>query len=415
MLRLDGHGYSPPVLEKVVTAGGEFSSYARAARMLKVLAEIDISAMQVARLTQEVGEELTAVRDQQAEAYRKRTLPSSAQTAVEIACVEMDGGRIRTRAEGEGVGVHDPQWKETKVACLWRMKGPVFEEDPQPEPPRCFTDPEHVVRLVREIKNTSSPHDDALSASAAAAEKPRKARRRGGAKTDRPWPPRRLFRTCVASRGDVHAFGPLVAAEAHERGFFQASRQVFLGDGDHKNWTLHRTYFPHFTPVTDFVHVVSYLYEAAGAITSSFAAQWEQYVEWLRACWQGRVAAVLVELRSWLDRLGKPPDTPPPNDPGSVVARTITYLENNQARMNYPAYRQQGLPVTSSLVESLIKQFNQRVKGSEKFWNRTRGAEAILQVRAALLCDDDRLAQHLRSRPGRLHRRQRPASTRATG
>jgi hypothetical protein len=34
------------------------------------------------------------------------------------------------------------------------------------------------------------------------------------------------------------------------------------------------------------------------------------------------------------------------------------------------------------------------------FWNDPDGAEAILQVRAASLCDDERLAKHLRSRAG---------------
>ena len=33
--------------------------------------------------------------------------------------------------------------------------------------------------------------------------------------------------------------------------------------------------------------------------------------------------------------------------------------------------------MTSALVESLIKQFNQRVKGTEKFWTQD-GAEAAL-------------------------------------
>jgi hypothetical protein len=34
------------------------------------------------------------------------------------------------------------------------------------------------------------------------------------------------------------------------------------------------------------------------------------------------------------------------------------------------------------------------------FWNDPQGAEAILQVRAAALSDDDRLSRHLRHRPG---------------
>ena len=37
------------------------------------------------------------------------------------------------------------------------------------------------------------------------------------------------------------------------------------------------------------------------------------------------------------------------------------------------------------MIESLIKEINYRVKGTEKFWNRPDGAEHILQVRAASL------------------------------
>ena len=48
--------------------------------------------------------------------------------------------------------------------------------------------------------------------------------------------------------------------------------------------------------------------------------------------------------------------------------------------MDYPRYRRMGLPVTSSWVESLVGEFNGRVKGRDKYWNRSAGAEAILQV-----------------------------------
>jgi hypothetical protein len=47
------------------------------------------------------------------------------------------------------------------------------------------------------------------------------------------------------------------------------------------------------------------------------------------------------------------------------------------------------LPISSAPVESTIKQINRRVKGSEKFW-LSEGAEALLQVRAAYLSEDDR-------------------------
>src|SRR5207302_10271006 len=71
----------------------------------------------------------------------------------------------------------------------------------------------------------------------------------------------------------------------------------------------------------------------------------------------------------------------------SVVARTLGYLSNHQDKMKYPEYRKEGLPITSSVMESVVKQMNYRVKGSEKLWCQ-QGAEAIVQLRADHLSDD---------------------------
>jgi hypothetical protein len=59
--------------------------------------------------------------------------------------------------------------------------------------------------------------------------------------------------------------------------------------------------------------------------------------------------------------------------------------------MKYDEYRRQGLPIVSSLVESMVKQVSRRVKGTEKFWGE-EGAEAILQLRADYLSDGDVMA-----------------------
>jgi hypothetical protein len=94
-------------------------------------------------------------------------------------------------------------------------------------------------------------------------------------------------------------------------------------------------------------------------------------------------------------------------DPREVVRQTRVYLGNNQSRMAYPRYRREGLPVTSSLVESLVGEFNARVKGPQKYWNRPEGAEGILQVRAAVLSEDDRLGRYFAQRPGSPYRRRK--------
>lgn len=403
---MDRHGYSSTVLDKIVTAGSELKSFQRAGKMLGKLAELEISAMQVARLTHEIGAELVVERDRAADQHRYRQLvPDAQQPPVDLACVEVDGGRIMTRAVATR-GVHDRQWKETKVGCLWRMVGPTHATDPHPELPRSLASPQRVPQLVRELKGcTGGPGKPAKSpgtepAEARAAEAAEPAPAPAPAEVRPRWQPERIFRTCVATLRDVHEFGPLVAAEAQRRGFYAARRRAFLGDGSACNWTMHRLHFRSFTAIVDFMHVVGYVYGAAGAVTNSWAAQWEQYLTWATACWQGRVDAVLVEMREWSTRLGAMPCDAADDDPRKLLASAITYLEHNRERMNYAEYRRQGLPVTSSLVESLIKEFNLRVKGTEKFWNRPDQVESILQVRAALLSDDDRLNKHLRNRPG---------------
>jgi len=78
--------------------------------------------------------------------------------------------------------------------------------------------------------------------------------------------------------------------------------------------------------------------------------------------------------------------------------------------MKYPEYRRSGLPTTSALMESFVKELNARVKGTEKFWNDGPSGEAILQLRAAALCDDERLSRFLDNRPGHPFHPNVPAS-----
>jgi hypothetical protein len=203
------------------------------------------------------------------------------------------------------------------------------------------------------------------------------------------------------------AFGRMVAVEAQERDFYQASRRAFVGDGAAYNWTLQRTHFADFEPIVDFLHVLCYVYAAAWSVGTDASGRWEQYVAWLRGCWRGRVVEVLAELEQWQGRVGRPPpgETLPVTDPRRAVAEALSYLSHNAERMQYPRYRQAGLPITSSLVESLVGEFNARVKSRQKYWNRGRDAEAILQLRAAVLSEDGRLERYFTERPGSPYRR----------
>ena len=61
------------------------------------------------------------------------------------------------------------------------------------------------------------------------------------------------------------------------------------------------------------------------------------------------------------------------------------YFRTNAERMQYPTYREQGLPIGSGAVESAAKHLvQQRMKRAGMRWSEL-GARAILHLRCALL------------------------------
>jgi len=110
----------------------------------------------------------------------------------------------------------------------------------------------------------------------------------------------------------------------------------------------------------------------------------------LSALWSGDVEAVIAALESRQTVLGEPQESDSETHPWTKLAEALGYFRNQKDRMRYAEYRRSSVPITSSHVESTIKQINRRVKGTEKFWSEP-GSEAILQLRADLLSETEPL------------------------
>lgn len=393
MLGLTQEGYSPAVLRLVLRQGAKVA-FAEASDDLATLADIAISPMQVRRLCERVGSEWADARDQQVQAFNERRLEATVAAAPVVAAVMLDGGRVQTRASNAGPGVNEPRWQETKVACCLSLQSPERAVDPQPQPPTKLLEPVAVARLAAELKARRA---GGTPAAKRGADTPRRRRRRGRRRKN----VRKLVRTVVASLTNSDAFGYQMAAEVQRRRLGEACRKGCVCDGQKWNWSLFALHLLPwgFVGILDFLHLVSYLYAAAWAAATLGQVAWAFYERWLRWAWAGQVRALLAALRRAAKRLGPPPKGAKEDDPRAVVAEAVSYVTNNQDKMNYPEYRRLGLPINSAPVESVIKQLNRRVKGSEKFWT-AEGVEAVLQLRAAYLSEDGRAEVYVaRKRP----------------
>jgi hypothetical protein len=395
-LAIDRGGQSPALLKKVVYAGTRCGSFALGAEALRELADIEVPVKQVERRTQQIGTERCAERDAATAAFEslplvERKKAPEGVAAPPIAVVQMDGGRLQIRDRAPADEPKEPatnkkgqHWREDKVGLLAAMASTPGADDPCPSVPAPFIDPRRIPRLAKEIKSRSKA---AGSEDAGAGDAPSV---RAGVEPEpasgcRYEPPELVVRSVVSTKQGVEVFGGLLAAAAWARGFYGSERRVFLGDGSNANWGVWERHFSNFTPVVDFIHALTYAYGAAMA-GGSFAEGWSRYLLWIEALWRGDVAMVLSGIGARQQILGAPETTDGETHPRACLAEARSYFENQRGRMKYAEYRRAGLPITTSHVESTIKQMNYRVKGSEKFWAE-EGAEAILQLRADVLSE----------------------------
>ncbi len=364
-------------MQKLIHAAVHNTSFEDAEREVAELAEVRVSAERIRRLTGKIGGERLEQREQQIQAFEKLPLParrlSPVVPAPQVACVQMDGGRVqyRERDQPRPAG-KEKFWREMKVGDLRTFQSEISVVDPSPSIPEVFLNRRRMEKIAREIKGFSAKRDG-LPEHAERAQLAEELLEQ--TRTERRKRPQPLVLSVVATRQDVHAFGPLLEAAAYERGFHAAERKAFVADGADANWTVWRKHFSHYTPILDFVHAISYVYAAAHAGRTADEG-WMCYARWAQWVWEGKVACVIEELQGQRAVLGEPQDGDAEHSPRQQTATTLGYLQNQQQRMRYNEYRRQGLPTTSSYVESTVKRLHRRVKGTEKFWSQ--GLEAIL-------------------------------------
>jgi len=307
----------------------------------------------------------------------------------------MDGGRFQRRDHfqdrkssptskpGQAVAEamqKTTHWREDKVGIVLSMTSDVHECDPAPEFPKWLFEAEVIAEIAQitafgEDEGEAEPKVPCLSSD-----------ENNDSNDWKDLTPKLLSRDIIASSESADLYGSHLEWKAWELGIHTAKRQAFVADGLAVNWTIHKKHFSQMTGILDLMHALSYAWRAAAALVDDPHA-YRRYATWI---WQGQVQKVIDELTEHQQQIGLPDAESSSNDSREHIQRAITYYTNHSHLMKYPEYRQQGLPLTSSLMESTIKQMNARVKGTEKFWKKNSG-EAVLQLRADSLSDSNPL------------------------
>lgn len=366
-MHLGERQYSPDFQRQLTETATRTKSFLQAAAIARVWSDRTVSSRTIARIAEEAGRELIGARDAEVDAFtHHRRHAEGPDPQHELAAVFVDGGRVQVRDESSGPGVHNERWQEDKIARLQTMTTATHAVDPCPEPPTCFAKP-----LLRSEGEAPLPLAISPVISGEFQPLPNGTPTRDAVPA---WQPKPLVRTCVGTMKSLDAFRWMVQAEAKRRHFFAAAKKAFVADGAHGNWSVWARHFPDFVPILDFLHAAEYLHAAAKGLDSE-----TQGCQWVRDLWQGRSASVIAALQAALDERGIGPEMLDDKHALHGVQRAWTYLSNASDKLDYPRYRREGLPCTSSLIESQIKEFNARLKGSEKFWHESN-AEAMLQL-----------------------------------
>lgn len=150
------------------------------------------------------------------------------------------------------------------------------------------------------------------------------------------------------------------------------AERVVLGDGAPWIWNFADEHVPDAIQIVDVFHAKQHVFDVARALYGKgrdLAAQWgEARRDELD---QGRLDLVIAASRRHASHCDE-------------VARKIAYFRINRARMGYPRFREQGLCVSTGVVEGGCKSLiGGRLKRGGMHWS-VSGANSIIALRCAV-------------------------------
>jgi hypothetical protein len=307
----------------MMARAGSRATFKEARDDLKVYAGVELSAKDVERVAEAVGEDMERWSSAERASLIKRDVPIRPKAEVRVMYVSYDGtgvpmvpaaliGREGKQPDGSSVT------REAKLGCVFTQSTTNAEGYP-----------------VRDPASTSF----------------------------------------IGAIETAEVFGWRIYAEAVRRGLFAAKRVVVLADGAIWIWNIAQLHFPQATQIIDLYHAREHLSNLCKLLGGS-----EDHVVQRRRRWWERLDAGDVE--AILSEAGQ--DLPEDPDVLEKVETEMGYFDNNRERMRYAKFRALGFFVGSGVIEAGCRTvIGQRLKRSGMEWS-VRGANAIISLRCIL-------------------------------
>ena len=201
--------------------------------------------------------------------------------------------------------------------------------------------------------------------------------------------------TYTATLAAAQDFGRQLLAVAHRRGVSWVHQVAVLGDGAKWIWKLAARRFPQAVQIVDWYHARAHLWALAQLLYGEgTAAAWTWLETLAGELWVAQttddvaVVASAAEEAWAIPRKDLPDGTPRRTQARHREAtKAVAYFTANATRMRYGAFRDQGLPVGSGVVEGGCQSvLHTRLKRPGACW-RVDSAEQLARA-CALLCSD---------------------------
>jgi len=307
-----------PGVRRMMGRVGSKESFDQGRQDLEVLAGIRVTAKQVERVAEAIGEEVEASRLQEpATILSEKVVPLKTIPKLYIAYDGTGVPVVPRETEGRrGKNTDQAKTREAKLGCVFTQT----QVNEQGHP-------------VRDEGSTSY----------------------------------------VSAIETAETFGRRIYSEAVGRGLYQAHQVVVLGDGAVWIWKIAEEHFAGAIQIVDLYHARQHLAELAKLVYGPLDPKCKP---WCMARYQEldadqveRVIGAILKLKSPDRRIQR------------QIDRERNYFQTNAERMRYAAFRRQGLFVGSGVVEAGCKTIiGLRLKQSGMQWT-VRGANTIIALR----------------------------------